>query len=230
MQRRGAQAILVIAEIGVGQVPFQDLVLAQLRFKPEGDQHFARLAGKRLFGGKESKLGQLLGDGGTATHPRPRRAGDAARVHAPVIVEPPVFDREKGLDHVIGQLLHVHRQAHHGPVAGNRRAVTGQQGDGRRDNGFKRFRQRRSDREVGDQQEERHQRSRKSAHCPPQLVALRLADRWRGQHVAGRKVRRTGWRNRRYGAASRILRMPRRIVQHRADLARRPVPASVRPL
>ena len=97
---RGAQAVDVVAEIGVRQIAREDLVLGQPAFEPEGDQHLARLAGERLFGGQKGELGELLGDGRAAAHPHEHRARHAARIDAPMVVEAPVLDRHECLDHM----------------------------------------------------------------------------------------------------------------------------------
>jgi hypothetical protein len=69
-----------------------------------------------------------------------------------VAVEPPVLDREEGLDHVRRQSATFDRRFDHRAVAGDRRAVAGEQGDLRRGDRLERLGQRRGDRQVADQQ------------------------------------------------------------------------------
>ncbi len=178
MQARRAQAIGVVAEIGVGQVPLQDLVLGQPGFQPEGDQRLARLAGERLFGREEGELGELLGDGGAAAHAGEKRPGNAARINAPVAVEATILDRQERLDDMVGQLRHVDRIGNDRAVAGNRRAVAGEQGDLRRGDRLERLGKRRGDRQVTDQQDEGEQCARNPANDPPAAAAHRLAGHW----------------------------------------------------
>ena len=168
VQRRSAQPIHVVAEIGVGEIALQDLVLGQPGFQPEGDQRLPRLARQRLFGGEEGELGQLLRDGGAAAHAGESSARHAARVHAPMAVEPPVLDGEEGLDHVIGQVGHLHRFFHHGAVASNGRPVGRQQGDLRRSDRLQALGKRRGDRQPGDQHDQHHQQRGHDPAGPPQ--------------------------------------------------------------
>src|SRR3546814_3165773 len=60
MERGGTQPIAIVAEIGVRQIAFENLVLGQPRFQPEGDQRLARLAAEGLLGREEGEFGELL--------------------------------------------------------------------------------------------------------------------------------------------------------------------------
>jgi hypothetical protein len=185
MQRCRAQAILVVAKIGVGEIAFEDLVLGQPCLQPEGDQRLACLAGQRLLAGQKRELGELLGNGGATAHAGPRRTGNAARIDAPMAVEPPVLDGEKRLDDVRRQVCHVHRITHCCAIAGNGRAVAGQQGDFRRDDRLQRFGQRRSDRKVAHQHDQQRQCGSDPSHGPPQLAPAWLALGRRGRLIVG---------------------------------------------
>src|SRR3546814_20014323 len=101
MERGGTQPIAIVAEIGVRQIAFENLVLGQPRFQPEGDQRLARLAAEGLLGREEGEFGELLGDGAAALgaargHFGPQSQRDAARVDAPMAVEASVLYREEG--------------------------------------------------------------------------------------------------------------------------------------
>ena len=174
VQARRSESVHIGAEIGVGEIAREDIVLVQPRLHPEGDQRLARLAGYRLFGREEGELGELLGNGRAAAVPGPSGACDAARVDTPMGVEPPVLDREECVDHVRRQVLDLDRLVHHRTVARDRRAVRRQQGDFRRRDGLQRLGQRRGDGEIADQQHEDEQQRGEDAARPPELPALRL--------------------------------------------------------
>ena len=171
VQASGAQPVLVVAEIGVRKVAFEDLVLGQPAFEPQRDQRLARLAGDRLLGGEEGELSELLGDGRAAAITRPRRPGDAARVDAPVRVEPPVLDRDEGLRDMGRQILDLDRGLDDRALPRDRGAVARQQRDLRRGDGFKALGERRGDSQPGDQQGEERQCRHDAAPGPPQLAA-----------------------------------------------------------
>ena len=167
-----AQAVYVVAEIGVRQIAFEDLVLGQPAFQPERDQHFARLAGQRLFGRQEGELGELLRDGRSAAISGPGGTRDAARIDPPMRIEAPVLDSEKRLHDMGGERGDLHRIVHDRAVASDRRAVRRQQGDLRRDDGFQRFVQRRGDRQPGHQHDEQADRGGDDPNRPPPLAAI----------------------------------------------------------
>src|SRR3546814_19013411 len=101
MERGGAQAIGVVAEIGVREIAFENLVLGQPGFEPEGDQRLARLSPERALGRQEGKFRKLLGDRAAALGPAardiaPHRARDAARVDAPMTGETRSDERRGG--------------------------------------------------------------------------------------------------------------------------------------
>src|SRR5690606_1379344 len=132
-----AQAIDVVAEISVRQVPLEDLVLAQPGLEPQRNQRLARLAAEVLLGVEERELGELLRDraaalGAATGQVRPRRAGDAPRVDAPVAVEAAVLDGQEGVDDVRRQLLYLDRRIDNGAVSRDRRAVGSEQSELRR--------------------------------------------------------------------------------------------------
>ena len=172
---RGGEAINVIAEIDVRQIARQDLILGQPRLQPEGDEDFAQLAPHRAIGIEKRILGELLRDRAAAfTHAAGSEiveggAQDAARIDPPVMVEAPILDRDEGVGHIFGQLGGIDRLADDGAAPRNRRAVRRQQGDRRRRRRLQRFRQRRGDRQPGDDQHEQDQQCAEPAHRPAQL-------------------------------------------------------------
>jgi len=186
VQRGGAQPVHIIAEIGVGQIAPQDLVLAQPGLQPERDQHLAQLARQAAFGGEEADLGELLRDRAAALHAaagdvRPERARQPARIDAPVRIEAPVLDREERFDHMRRQPVDRDWLLHHRPAARDRRAIGGEQRDfGRRDR-LERFRQGCGDRQPGEQDQEKHEQCGERALRPPPAGARgldRLGHRW----------------------------------------------------
>ena len=62
MHRCGAQAVDIVAEIGVRQITFEDFVLGQPCLQPEGDEGLAGLSRQALFGREEGEFGKLLRD------------------------------------------------------------------------------------------------------------------------------------------------------------------------
>src|SRR3546814_122932 len=130
MERGGAQTIGVVAEIGVREIAFENLVLGQPGFEPEGDQRLARLSPERALRREEGEFRKLLGDRAAALGPpardiAPHRARDAARIDTPMTVETPVLDREEGAGDMLGQLLRLDRRIDDRAGARDRRAVGG---------------------------------------------------------------------------------------------------------
>jgi hypothetical protein len=138
VQRSGAQAVDIVTKIDVGQITLKDFIFRQACFHPESDQHFASLAGQAALWCEEGKLGELLRNRAAAlchaaaSGIAPCRTRKAARVDAPMRIEPPVFDREKGIDDMIGQFCDLYRLIYNGAVARNRLAIRGEQGNLRR--------------------------------------------------------------------------------------------------
>ena len=172
MEARRAQAIDVVAEIGVRQIAFENLVLGEPAFQPEGDQHLARLAGQRLFGRQEGEFGELLGDGRSAAISGPGGTRDAARIDSPMRIEAPVLNGQKRLDHMRRQCGDLDRLVHDRAVARYRRSVGGQKRNLRRRDRFERFVERRGYRQPGDQQNEYADRGRNNANRPPAFAPV----------------------------------------------------------
>src|SRR3546814_17758018 len=89
MERGGSQTIGVVAEIGVREIAFENLVLGQPGFEPEGDQRLARLSPERALRREEGEFRKLLGDRAAALGPpardiAPPRARDAPRTDTPM--------------------------------------------------------------------------------------------------------------------------------------------------
>ena len=105
-------------------------------------------------GSEECKLGKLLRDRTsalcrTARDIGPSRTRHPARIDTPMIVEPPVLDRQESLHDMRRQLGDFDRSLYLGATACDRRPVGCQQRDLRRRNRLQRFGQRRSDRQPG---------------------------------------------------------------------------------
>ena len=147
----GAQPIDAVAEIDARQIAREDFLLGQPALEPEGDDHLLRLALDRPIAGQEVGLGELLGDRASALTDAAaakvgeHRAGDAARVDAPVAVEAPVLDRHEGGGRQRVELRHVDRRLLDRAVTGDRMAVFGQQQERRVLERLERARQRRGD-------------------------------------------------------------------------------------
>ncbi len=160
MPRGRAHPVHIVAEIDVRQIAREDLVLAQPGFEPEGDDHLAQLARRGAIGIEEGVLGELLGDrAATLTHAAgpqiiPCRPRDPARINAPMGAEAPILDREDGIDDMVRQLGRIDRRADDRAAFCDGRPLGGQQRDAGRHRGLERLRQRRSEREIGDQQKE----------------------------------------------------------------------------
>ena len=58
--------IIAAAEIGAIEIELEDVILAEPRLDPEGEEHFVDFAPKRAFGRQEKVLGKLLGERGAA--------------------------------------------------------------------------------------------------------------------------------------------------------------------
>ena len=132
MERCGAQAIDIVAKIGVGQVAGQDFILGQPCFQPPCHQQFARLAAIGLVSLQPGDFRQLLRNraatlAGTARHIGPGRPGNPHGINPPMAIESPVFDRQKRLCHMRRQFGDVHRAIHNRAVAGNRALAAVQQ-------------------------------------------------------------------------------------------------------
>ena len=86
-------------------VELENLLLAELLFQFLGDQHLRQLAPDGFFRRQEKAARELHGDGGTALlmplphHIDPYRFEHAGEVHAAVLEESPVFDREHRIYH-----------------------------------------------------------------------------------------------------------------------------------
>ena len=108
--RGGVDAERAAAEIGAVEVQFQDLVLGEARFQPQREERLLDLALDGALVGEEQVLRQLLGDRGAAlAHAAGLGVGDerahgAGNVDAEMLVEAPVFGRERRLDQRIGEL------------------------------------------------------------------------------------------------------------------------------
>ena len=195
-----AQPVHIVAEIDVGQIARQDLVLGQPRFQPEGDEHLAHLARGGPVRIEERHLGQLLRDRAAALahaarlHIMPRRARDALRIDAQMAAEPAILDRHERLADMIGQRGDVHRRRDHRAAPGDRLAARGQQCHAGRRDRAERFRQRRGDRQPADQQ---HEQQRRPARDPPPAQPARPPPpprRDRRQDMRGGII--GGWRHR----------------------------------
>ena len=99
----GAQAVDIVAEIDVGEIAAEDLLLGQPRLQPERDQRLLRLADGGAVRAEEAGLGELLADRAAAlAHPAgaqvaPHRPADAPGIDADMAEEAPVLDRDEGL-------------------------------------------------------------------------------------------------------------------------------------
>src|SRR5690606_29722858 len=111
---------------------------------------------------------------------RPRRAGDAPRIDAPVAVEAAVLDGQEGVDDVRRQLLYLDRRIDNGAVSRDRRAVGGEQSELRRHHRLQRLRQRGGDRQPREQQQEQQQQGEQAALDPPAAGSPRPYGRRRG--------------------------------------------------
>ncbi|CCW17517.1 hypothetical protein EBBID32_18580 [Sphingobium indicum BiD32] len=166
MERGGAQAVHIVAEIDVGEIPFEDLILGQPGFEPEGDHRLARLAAHGTVAGEEHALGELLGDGAAAlrrsVRPEimPGGAGDAARIDTPMAVEAPVLYRHEGLGHMGGQLGDRDRRVDHRAAPGDQVAILRHQADAGRGDRPERAGERRGDGQPADQQHQDGETSR----------------------------------------------------------------------
>jgi hypothetical protein len=116
---RRLDAVGLVPVVDEVEVPREDLVLRQRLLERDGILHLLQLAGVALGGCRlgslaiplpqgvllERDLDELLGQGGRALGDLPalevgdQRPSDAARVHAAVLVEPRVLDRDLGLAH-----------------------------------------------------------------------------------------------------------------------------------
>lgn len=166
VERGSTQSIAIVAEIGVRQIAFENFVLGQPRFEPEGDQRLARFASQRALRGQEGEFGELLCDGAAALPPPARNIGpdgarDAARIDAPMAVKAPILDRQEGGGNMRRQFRDLDRRVDHRPHARDRRAIGGEQRDFGRRNRLERFRQRRGQCEPPDQQDESGAQHRK---------------------------------------------------------------------
>ncbi len=129
--RRCLDAVALVAEIHAVEVEIEDIVLGIVLLQPHGEQRFLDLAAERLVGGEEEVLGDLLGDGRgaagdlTRLHALERHRGEADHVDAEMGVEAPVFDRDEGGRHIIGQLVQRHGLAAGLAAVGNQLAVGG---------------------------------------------------------------------------------------------------------
>ena len=99
------------AHIGAVEIELEDLVLGEPRLEPDREERFLHLALDRALVVEEQVLGELLRDRGAALHHAAgariggERADGARRVDAEMLVEAPVFGRERRLDQVIGKVL-----------------------------------------------------------------------------------------------------------------------------
>ncbi len=129
--RRG-HAVGAVPEEAVVEVELEDLVLAQLALHAERQQHLGRLAGVAVLGAEEELAGDLLGDGRTAGHAlvvggqqQPHRPRHALEVHAVVLVEAGVLDRDEGLLEALGHLVDADRVPAHLAEDRDQRTVRG---------------------------------------------------------------------------------------------------------
>ena len=110
--RGGVDPVGPRPEIRPVEVERKDLILPVPPFQPEREHAFADLASDRPFRGEEQVLGQLLGDRtpalpDAALHEvHPEGAQDTEDVHAGVLVEAPVLDRQHRLGHVLRKRPH----------------------------------------------------------------------------------------------------------------------------
>ena len=170
VQAGRTQPVHIVAEIGVGQVAAEDLVLGQPAFEPEGNQRLARLPRQRAFRGQESKFRQLLRDRAATAGARQRRACNTARIDTPVRIEPPVLGRQERLDHMRRKCRHGDRFVGDRPVARDRRPVRREQRDLRGRDRLERLGQRRGDCEPRGEHDEQGKDGSEDAQRPPALA------------------------------------------------------------
>ena len=109
--RRRHDAVGAAAHVGAVEIELEDLVLGQVEFEPDRQEGFLDLALEGALVGQEQVLGQLLRDRGAALDHAAALGIDeegaegADGVDAPMLVEPPVFRRQRRLDHVVGEIL-----------------------------------------------------------------------------------------------------------------------------
>ena len=90
MQRCSAQTVDIVTKIDVRQIATKNFVFCKPPLKPEGDEHFARLAGEATFGRQKGKFGELLCNraaalgNASAKGIRPCGAGEGTRIDAPM--------------------------------------------------------------------------------------------------------------------------------------------------
>ncbi len=136
-KRRSPDADRAATKVDVVQITRQDLVLGQPRFKPQRNQGLVGLALHGAFAGQEFDLGQLLGDRAAALHHAvcpnvpPGRAGDASKVDAAMLEEPPVLDGNNGVHEMVRQILPLGRGAAQFAPQPDQRTVGGFHNDGR---------------------------------------------------------------------------------------------------
>ncbi len=93
----------LLAQVEIVEVQGQDAVLAEAQLQIKGQPGLGQLALQRAARREEEVLGELLRDRAAALHGAapgevvPERARDAARVDAPMVVEPPVLGGDHGL-------------------------------------------------------------------------------------------------------------------------------------
>ena len=99
---RRLHAVGAVAQVDFVEVVGQELPLGVVAFQHHGGDGFLDLAGKLLLLGQEDVLGQLLRQRGPALPVSPDHGVDAGahrapKVHAPMLVEPPVLDGDHRL-------------------------------------------------------------------------------------------------------------------------------------
>ena len=108
---RGVHAVGAGAEIRRVQVAQEDLLLGQLALQPDRKQRLLGFAAKCPFGRQKHQPGELLRNGAAALARRaglgiaPACAKNSSDIHAPVLVKPPVFDRDDGLGQMRRKIL-----------------------------------------------------------------------------------------------------------------------------
>ena len=130
----GLHAERALAEIDPVQIEFEDLLLGQEVLDLHGQPHLLQLALDGLVGAQDQVLHQLHGQRRAALHDPAgahvghERAHHGAPVHAVMLEEVLVLDRDEGLRHVSGQLLQLHRAAVSRPAHAQHGSVRAQHG------------------------------------------------------------------------------------------------------
>ena len=108
---RGFNAIGAAPEIDPVEIEFENFVLGETAFQPEGQHHLLHLAAQGPLGRQEEVLGQLLGqcrtalDHLTGTNVCHHGPAQADHVNARVRIEAAILNRQHGIDQIGRQIL-----------------------------------------------------------------------------------------------------------------------------